>query len=393
MIWAQRETVLALALGIWLAGYWLADGWHHRRLLWLVALAAVLNADAMARTVVRTRWLWGAAILLGWQTLTRLWAGAAVTPVASPADALAVIFLLTALAAAGRRGDTAPWLAAGLCLLSALVASFVLPDYYLHRGQSFADNRLRNTLVYEDGLNAVLTGMLFMFGACGAAWFSRRADWRIRRVLWLAVLAVLVFGLLATQSRAPMLGGVAAGTVLVWFGRKRMLPAVAIGAVTTAAYFAVLLLDEQGGGEAAGDLVGRGSTGRFSIYHWFFSRMQPADFLIGKGMGTATEIPEEQIGWLVYHPHSSYFTQFYLTGLIGLALLGGVLGWAGRAALREASRRDDALWLALLAAGGTSLLFDGSHIFSLHSVPRIEFLLVAAPAALLMGRAGNRRNG
>ena len=66
---------MAGALGFWVAGFWVAeDGWHHRRALWLVFPFVLLGADQIARAVAGARWLWLVALLLGWQSLSRVWA-------------------------------------------------------------------------------------------------------------------------------------------------------------------------------------------------------------------------------------------------------------------------------------------------------------------------------
>lgn len=386
-LWSRRECLLVLALGLWLAGYWLTDGWHHRRALWLVMVPAALNLGELARTVRHSRWLWAVGLLLAWQVVSRLWTRQPPGPAGSPADALPVFVLLAALVATGRREHAAPRMVAGLALLSTTVALISLAGFYGWGGHSFADDRLRNPLVYAEGLNPILTGMLFGFGATGAAWFSRHHDRPTRRAWWLAALAILAFGLMATQSRAPMLAGaVSFGTLLV-FEARRLWRAALAAAASVALYLACLMC---AGSEAAGDLVERGSTGRLSIYRWFLADMRPRDFAIGKGIGSPSEIPEEVLGWFVHHPHSSYLTQFYLTGAVGLLLLGLVLAGAGSASWQLARRRE-ALWPALLAGGCAAVLFDGAQVFSLHSVPRIEFLLVAVPAAMTVGRLDRRR--
>ena len=107
-------------------------------------------------------------------------------------------------------------------------------------------------------------------------------------------------------------------------------------------------------------------------------------------MASEVTIPEGELGWFVHHPHSSYLTQFLLTGALGLAGMLLLIAWAGRYALAEAGR-NNSLWLALLASGAVAMIFDCAQMFSLYSAPRIEFLLVAVPAALVVGRAGAER--
>ena len=77
-------------------------------------------------------------------------------------------------------------------------------------------------------------------------------------------------------------------------------------------------------------------------------------------------------------------------GTILIMVLIFVLGWATRDALREA-RHGDTLWVTLLASGTVALLFDCAQIFTLHSDPRLELLLLAVPAALASGRVESAR--
>jgi hypothetical protein len=183
------------------------------------------------------------------------------------------------------------------------------------------------------------------------------------------------------QSRGAMLAAGAGLLVLVYYLRRAVWPAVLTIAVTVGAYIVVLLrLD------AEVKLIERGSAGRVAIYQWFLDRTTILDTIIGRGMSADVTIAEEELGWFVDHPHSAYLTQFILTGVLGLGILLFVIGWATRCALVQAKRKE-ALWLALIASGSMALLFDCGQMFSLYSAPRIEFLLLLVPAALLMGRA------
>lgn len=390
LLWGQREAIVALSLGLWLTGYWLLEGWEARKMLWiLVPVLVLFGGDRIVLTVRRNRWLWAVAGLLLYQLSSRMWTAQSTSPVASWHDSLLTFVLIAALVTAATRENVAPRFMGGLAILSPLVAIFSLFGFYLLGGHSFADDRLRIPHIHDHGLNAVLTGLLFGFGALVAAWFTRHGDWRTRRVWWLAATGTGVFALLATQSRGAMLA-LAAGTVaLLFFERSRARAALGAMGGGAVAYFAVLFWS-RGGSDAAGDLLVRGSTGRFAIYDWFLGRMDTADGLVGKGMGTPAVIPEEVFGWLVHHPHSSYLTQLYLTGAVGLGLLIFVLGWATRDALREA-RHGDTLWVTLLASGTVALLFDCAQIFTLHSDPRLELLLLAVPAALASGRVESAR--
>lgn len=380
-MWAPRELYLAVGIGLWLCGYFVVDGWEHRRAVrWLVPIL-LLNCDILVRTMRESRWLWAVAGLLAFQALSRWWS-VGNEPVSNGFDVLAVLALLISLVAIGRREDAGNWMLGGLAVLAGGVALFSLAGFYGSEGRHLATDRLRNVLIYENGLNPVLTGMLCGFGAVAAAWFAGREQWVARRGLWLACLAVLIFSLMATQSRGAMLAGGAGLAVLALFLRKAVLPAVVTCAVTVGTYFLLVARSD-----ADLNLIERGSTGRLEIYHWFLERVSAMEVLIGSGMSADVTIAKVELGWFVDHPHSSYLTQFVLTGALGLALLLFVIGWPVLRAL-GAARRQEALWLALLASGAVAVLFDCGQMFSLYSAPRIEFLLVAVPAALCMGRVG-----
>ena len=386
--WESRELLLAVALGLWLAGFWVAqDGWYHRRaLVWLVPFL-LLGADRVIRTAWENRWLWAVAVLLGWQTLSRSWAEPPLVEAGGAGDAVAVLLLGAALVAVGRRKPFGVWIIGGLAVLGAGVVVYSLGAFYGGPAHALATDRFRNVLVYDEGLNPVLTGMLCASGAVAAAWFTLRNNGRIGKIPWSLALAVLVFGMMASQSRGAALGFGAGLGILLFFERRACLSAgITIVAVVGGYFLAVLWSG------VPPRLIERGSTGRGAIYQWFLERLSGTDLLVGRGFGTVSEIPEGELGWFVHHPHSSYLTQLVLAGLLGLGLLLMVLGWSLREAWREGNR-GQSLWAALLACGLVSLLFDGAEMFTLHSVPRLELLLVVVPACLLAGQAFEQQRG
>ncbi len=385
--WEWREWLLAVALGLWLAGYWVAqDGWYHRRaLVWLVPFL-LLGADRMIRAGA-IRWLWAVALLLGWQVLSRSWAEPPLVEAGGAGDAVVVLLLGAALAAVGRRKPFGVWIIGGLAILGAGVVAYSLGAFYGEEGRSLAADRFRNVFVYSEGLNPVLTGMLCASGAVAAAWFTlRNSGWRAR-IPWSLALAVLVFGMLASQSRGPALGFGAGVGILLFFERRACLSAGITIAATVGGYFLAILWSG-----VVVDAIARGTTGRVPIYQWFLERLSGMELLVGWGFGTVSEIPAEELGWFVHHPHSSYLTQLVLGGVLGLGLLLVVLGWSLREAWREGTR-GQSLWMALLACGLVSLLFDGAEMFTLHSAPRLELLLVVVPACLLAGQAFEQQRG
>ena len=379
LVWAPRELYLALGVGLWLTGYFVADGWEQQRAFkWLLPVF-LLNGDLLVKSFRETPWLWAGAALLAYQGLSRVWSSGS-EPVSNWLDVGMVLLLMVALIHIGRSETASLAIVGGLTLLCAVVTLYSLIVFYGRPANDLAGDRLRNMLIYGDGLNAVLTGMLCGFGALGAAWFSRRDDWRAPRLLWLTALAVLVFGLMAAQSRGALLAAAVGLGILLLHGRLRLLHAAITVVVSAGAWFVAV---RRAAGD--GDLVERGSAGRFAIYEWFLERVTLVEGLVGRGMASEVTIPEEELGWFVHHPHSSYLTQFLLTGVIGLAGMLVIIAWAGRRALAQCGRKNP-FWFALLASGAVAMIFDCAQMFSLYSAPRLEFLLVVVPAALVMGR-------
>lgn len=389
-----RSLLPAIALGFWLAAFWfLSPGFWHRTLLgWLVIPSLFFIPRARILAIPTLRWLTLAAVLLGWQTLGRLWSGGGNAPPGWWLDSFLVLGLLCALLATARGPAISAIVFPALSLVSATTAAISLAVFYQPAARNLADDRLRNVFFYENGLNAVPTGFLFAFGAVIAAWQTTRPSRCGHRILQTSAAALSLLGLLATQSRGPMLMFAIGFLCLLAFERKRTLPVLAATAATTLVFFGLLLWVGTGR-EAALDLVQRGSTGRFAIYHWFLTHMSARDALIGAGMARPLELPKEVLGWRVVHPHSIYLTQFYQTGIVGSALLLALIAGAAKSALTLA-RCGESLWFCLLAGACVALVFDGGQVFTVYSVARIEILLVAVPAAIAVGRgslSGGRR--
>lgn len=352
---------------------------------WLVIPSLIFIGRELPVILKSTRWLWIAAALLIWQTLSHNWSGSGNHPPGWWLDSLLTLGLLAALIGAARGPALTKIVFPALALLSAITSALNLVVFYLPEVRQFTVHRLRNMFIYEDGLNAVPTGFLFAFGALIAAWLTIHAASRWPRILYTAALTLSLIGLLATQSRGPMLMFIAGILCLLVCERKRFRPALIATAATILTYFGILFMASSGR-DSSLSLVQRGSTGRFDIYRIFLNSMDVREVLIGTGMGRAPELPEEILGWLVHHPHSVYLTQFYQTGIVGVALLLAVIAVAARCALTLA-RRGESLWLGLLAGGCVALIFDGGQIFTVYSIARIEVLLIAVPAAIAAGRA------
>lgn len=379
-------VVLTVGLTLWLGGFWYcSDPGTHRSRLWLLVLPGLLlNLRAWGLLMREEGWVRFVVLLLGFQWVSRFWSDPATELVADFGDVLMVGVFLSAVLVMAPSELVPRWVVPSLGMVAALVSLLSLLVFYGDARHSVAEDRLRNILIYTDGLNAVLTGLLCSFGGLLVAWKTARGEGGPWRWVWLVGLVLLVLGILATQSRGAMLAfGVGFGVLLV-VERRRLGPALLVCALTTGSYIG-LLVWVQAGGEAVRDMLGRGATGRFEIWEWFMKQMGGGDGWIGQGMAQAATVPEDQFGWFIEHPHSIYVTQFFLTGAIGTGLLLVVLALAMQAAWKLAGR-GEALWLALLAGFCVALIFDGAQTFSLRSIGRLEPLLVLFPAAIAIGR-------
>ena len=378
--------ILGLTILFWLSGYWfIYDGWWHRHLLKFTVLPTVLvQLPALWKTARTHRWLQVVTVLLLYQAASRLWADSTPRLDGSLVDTLFVLLLLISLIHLAQN-DTSftRWFTLIITVISCFTTIVSLATFYSL--YSLADDRFRNIYVYETGLNPVLTGLLCGFGAictCSLLCLSQKHSSK-QNLLWQLAITIQVFGLFATQSRTAMIALMIGVAVLLFFHRRQVLvflSPVIIGIVT----HTVLLAFIPGGNSAVSDLVERGSTGRVEIYKSFLKDMSTKDALIGKGMGAPSTLAEDLLGWHVAHPHSSYLTQYYLTGIIGTGLLGWLLYQALRSGCRQAqAHAGRSVWLALFLGNAVALAVDGGQFFSLHSIPRIEFLLVVLPAVIV----------
>lgn len=381
-----RQPVLAVGLIVWLGAFWFSsDATMHRlSLLVLVLPGVVVNWEGLRVVLRRERWVWLVVALLVYQWLSRSWSvaeGEAV-PEGYWLDVVLVLILVAGILALAGSDLVGRWLLPALGGIATLGSLYSLLVYYSDPERSVAEDRLRHMLVYDHGLNPVLSGLLFSFGALvviGQTTREGRMHW-----VWLVALVVVLLGMLATQSRGAILATGFGGVMFLWWERRKVLPAVVTSGATTLGFFAVLFW-VQSGTEAAKDLIGRGATGRFQIYEWYLKQMSGWDGVFGKGMERASTIPEEEFGWFIEHPHSIYMTQFFLTGLIGTGMMLMILLLGLQAAWRLA-RGGEVLWLALLGGFCVALFFDGSHVFSVFSSGRIEPLLLVFPAVMAVGR-------
>jgi hypothetical protein len=374
-----------------LAGlYYFRDGWHHRVWFNLMVMLPMWACQARAaRQVLRLSSPAGLALAVA--AASGLLAGLAGGWPGGPAArtfAYDLLLLATWLAVPAVATGLDPrfprrllawifWSAAATTLASIVW-------YHAVQGLPFGGRRLRNVLVYADGLNPVLTGLACGFAAlAGLPMLAQARGWRRR--ICLAATALLLLGVFLTNSRGALLA-LAAGLGAAALARpwREWGPHLALTLLAGLAYF-------QFRPGAASGLVERADTGRFEIYQTFLDRIGGLrEWLFGKGPWTSTSLPEEILGWFVDHPHSALMSMLVTGGLLGLAgwLLVALSGlWrAWRLARRPPPGVQPALaaapWI-LLAFGLAGTTFDAGPPLSLLGVARIEPLVLALPLALL----------
>jgi hypothetical protein len=377
-----RRLVLCGALIFWLTGYWFAnEGYTHRWLLGALVLPALLlNWRELLQLPRRHRWYIPLLALLTWQAAITTWATGSLLAVGGVADALAIVLLVLALHVLADTPGGLSALLLSIFVVAAVAMVYSLVVFYPMNDLSLAQERLRNTWVYRAGLNAVLTGMLAGL-ALIAGWITSAAGGgRIcRAAVWVGI-AVLAFALMATRSRGPLIATAAGGIVVLWRLRRAVVPGFLAAAVGCAAFVATYLA--VGARTLATDLLGRGLTGRLSIWEVYLDRLQGLEWLWG--LGRCAPLDTAVLGWHVHHPHSSLVAQLAHTGLVGTALLCGCTLWVLYLGLRRP--HESAAPLALFVFGVVALLPDCSLPLSLFTGPRIEPLLVLVPAVFLLHR-------
>ncbi len=284
--------------------------------------------------------------------------------------------------------------------------------------------RLRNPLVHG-GQHPVGTAINLGFAlVCTAAVFGG-ARTRRARMICLAVIAVQCLALMLTLSRGVLLAlscvpialFLMAGIALVVDLRRglslraslqtlaRGWPKVWPPLITTAAVMVVFLqfiapllappavTQQPAAGEApvevmvlstlssnpAREYIARSDSGRFHFYRIGLSCLDSWDKVItGAGLWEPERIIERETASGINHMHSLFLATYVHGGIIGSAMLLGLIGlgvkkswWLARAGQPQ--------WLAFLAYGLGGLIFDGQSACSLVTHPRFENLIFWFP--------------
>ncbi|MNZ29961.1 O-Antigen ligase [compost metagenome] len=255
-------------------------------------------------------------------------------------------------------------------LLSAVIAvvSAVLSlAWFFHQGHRFGNgDRLPG---YGALYNPLLTA--HVYGSFASLWMAR---WFLARSpLALApLISLLVLGclLLATGSRTPLLGLVAAtGWLFLCCDKSRGL--IAIG-VILASLFAVLHFYPEA-------LSQRGTSFRPDIWHDALRQIGEAPWF-GHGYDTPITIDLPRAGFILSDPHNILLGVLYAGGATGLLLWFGIYACALCFAWRE--RREPLVLLASswLVFGFVAGLTEGMAFMSR---PKEHWFLIWIPLALI----------
>ena len=370
--------LLWIAVTGWVAGYWLFKGRYEQAswCLWVLLPVSLWNGRRILdlwRGVPREWRGWWILFwsLIVWQFLaTGFRAGHWWNESGAGKDSLLLFALVSGLAMIGRddkfrRGLWNAVFAAGS--IAVLLSLFV---FYSKIGMNEERFRLcwRGLPGFDAVTTGIFTGMALMIGLMGA---SESRWWR---AFVMAALALLGFGLAASESRGALLA-VSAGIAWWLLKNHRSWSKLVWPLFGFSAYW--ILVGFVGQGRSG--LVERGSSGRFEIYPSYLSQITGDDWIFGKGR--IWMLPDSVLGWLVHHPHNAYLGQLAGYGIIGLGLMLATLSWAF-VKLRGSPEA------AILVFGMVTLLFDGGMVFSMYSTARWEALVVLVPLVLGVAARG-----
>jgi O-antigen ligase len=351
---------LALAIGVWvvivfLAGFpGLAGAPTASSILLLVAWIGTLGstrASLRAMAVRHARLIGAGLALIAWFALTLAWAkdpGVGALSLLTVVIAL-VTLMIVATTATSRR--------AVRLIVSAFVAGAVVavvlaqaikgiqPAASAVATASIGDDRLQSGASDPNYLAAVVVAALVLAG--GLAAFDARA--RVRLTMTAAAL-ILLYGLLATQSRGGFIAGAAAllcALAIFKSGRGRVLLGILVVCAFAAVFFALnpLALERV-------TTIDGGGNGRAQLWDvaWSVARDHP---LVGVGTGNFVVVERDYVreakplrftDLIAEKPHvvhNVYLQTLAETGVVGLVLLLALLVGLLRTFLLAAKRFDD----------------------------------------------------
>jgi hypothetical protein len=268
--------------------------------------------------------------------------------------------------------------------------------------------RLRNPLVHG-GLHPVTTGITIGFAAvAAAATCGSRLTVRARWIMTLVV-AVTCLAMMFTLCRGALLAvGVALLTLppallvsmplrAAW--KKAWPPMIAAGVVVSAfLLFAGALVPKPNPeampipvitGNPLREYIARGDSGRARFHRWGLECLDTWDkHLTGAGLWKPELKLEEHTGGNIDHLHSLFVATYVHGGIIGSAMLLGLIVTGMRRAWALA-RAGQPQWPVLLTYGLTVLIYDGQSACSLATHARFENFILWFP---LIAIAASWRN-
>lgn len=221
----------------------------------------------------------------------------------------------------------------GAVLVGMIVCAFILlggdTEYYL-------DGRITIS-VMGVGQDANYLGYLFLIPVAVATQkIIHQSNW-LKRLFWIAIVAVLLLCVLLTGSRGALLG-VAVVVAVSVFGKfktwtAKLLFSAGMAGVAIALYFLLLMLlpDYIAARFSFQVLLDTGGTGRWDIWMNAFRVMAEAPYKLLFGFGTGAS--DELIGWATHN----LFIQLLLEGgFVSLGLfLSFLFMWLKRLAKRD----------------------------------------------------------
>lgn len=247
------------------------------------------------------------------------------------------------------------WLAAAAALVS-IVAWYLENPFPASRLEPLGVMHHQNKAACGYGIFLILSVHFFLQG-------RDRSD----RLWYLVAGAVLMSLILFTQSRTAVVATSAALLVLAGYR------AIGLVAIVLAASWALL---------AANTALWESRVLTLSFRPGIWQQVladMPGHWLLGQGYLVDPHVPA--YGKLFSHAHNSYLATLRDGGVVGLALLLGLLGlalvWAGRLW----ARRGERIYLALLLFGMTAIIMDFDRLL-VH--PKELWLFFWLPLALVM---------
>ncbi len=241
-------------------------------------------------------------------------------------------------------------LSAAIACTYSIFLHFFLPDYQpLVENRLFSMGRLHNPVIA--GLSysvAAIISINLIFLPLGRS-----------RILWVFCTLVLLAGIILTGTRSAIVGLLFAIPFSIILqgalsNRNRMLILIVLGC---GSLMAALLSWQLGFWEG---MVHRASSYRPEIWREVIASVLSSNLLIGNGIATSSKMVID--GFTFDHAHSIFFSTFYYGGLVGLAILLGIIASSFYALHKLEPNPVVILSISLLVFAIVALSFDGNSL-------------------------------